>query len=97
MKLGGMERGRKKKGFKMSKWEKNKFEVLKDREVKQAASCVSHISQLSDYFTNPSGQIKDQYVRNNISKFQLNPTVDEVAMTIFVKEVRAELPLPLKR
>ena len=46
LKLGGMERGRKKKGFKMSKWEKNKCEVLKDREVKQAASCVSHISNI---------------------------------------------------
>ena len=60
MKLGGMGKGRKKKGLKMSKLEKKKFEVLKGREVKQAASCVSHISQLSDYFANPSGQIKDQ-------------------------------------
>ena len=60
MKLGGMERGKKKKEFKMSKWEKNKFEVLKDREMKQGASCVSHISQLSYYFANPTVQIVDQ-------------------------------------
>ena len=38
MKLGGMGKGRKKKGLKMSKLEKKKFEVLKVREVKQAAS-----------------------------------------------------------
>ena len=60
MKLGGMGKGRKKKGLKMSKLEKKKFEVLKGREVKQTASCVSHISQLSYYFANPTVQIADQ-------------------------------------
>ena len=44
MKFGSMGKGGKKKGLKMRKWEKKKFEVLKDREVKQVASCVSHIS-----------------------------------------------------
>ena len=29
-------------------------------------------------------------VRNNISKFQLNPTVDEVTMAILVKELEEE-------
>ena len=91
MKLGSMGKGRKKKGLKMSKWEKKKFEVLKDRGVKKAISCLSHISQLRHYFANPTVQIVDQYVRNNISKFQLNPTVDEAAMTILVTEIRKKL------
>ena len=62
---------------------------LKNREVKKAASCVSHISQFRQLFDNPTGQIEDQGVRNNISKIQLNPTVDEVALIIFPKGVCA--------
>ena len=58
--------------------------------MKKAASCVSHISQLIYYFANPLGPIEDQWVRNNISKFQLNPTVDEVTMAILVKELEVE-------
>lgn len=60
MKLGGMGKGRKKKGLKMSKWEKKKFEVMKDRKVEKSASCVSHISQLRHDFSNPTVQIVDQ-------------------------------------
>src|ERR1044072_2009424 len=54
-------------------------------EEENVSSCVSHISQLRHYFTNPSGQIEDQRVRNNISQIQFNPTVDEITMTIFLK------------
>src|ERR1044072_629134 len=58
-------------------------------EEEKAASCVSQISHLRHCFANPSGQIEDQRVWNNISKIQLNPTVDEVALIIFPKGVCA--------
>ena len=60
---------------------------LKNRKVKKTASCVCHISQLRHLFDNPTSRIEDQGVRNYISKIQLNPTVDEVAMIIFPKGV----------
>src|ERR1044072_1696087 len=59
---------------------------LKNREVKKASSCVSNISQLKHFLENPTVMIEDQCFRINISKFQFNPTVDEVTMTILVKE-----------
>src|ERR1044072_2783893 len=43
---------------------------------------------------NPTVHIEDLWVENNISKFQLNPTVDEVAMAVFPKEV---CPAPAQR
>src|ERR1044072_5557948 len=69
------------------KEERKRRRNLKDRKVKQTASCVSHISQLRHFLDNPTVHIEDQWVENNISKFQLNPTVDEVAMIIFPKGV----------
>ena len=62
---------------------------LKNRGVKKAASCVSHILQLRYFFDNPTGQIEHQGIMNNISNIYLNPTVDEVAMIIFPKGVCA--------
>src|ERR1044072_8096574 len=59
----------------------------KEKKGKQAASCVSHFSQLMHLLDNPTVHIKDLWVENNISKFQLNPTVDEVTMAVFPKEV----------
>src|ERR1044072_2573110 len=59
----------------------------KENKGKQAASCVSHFSQLRHLVDNPTVHIEDLWVENNISKFQLNPTVDEVAMAVFPKEV----------
>ena len=56
----------------------------------EAASCVSNISQLKKFLENLNNQIKDQWVMSNTSKFQLNLTVDEVTMTIFLKELKAE-------
>src|ERR1044072_5985759 len=78
--FGGWEiiedsRGRRMEGRKSQKEEKGK----------QAASCVSQFSQLRHFLDNPTVHIEDQWVENNISKFQLNPTVDEVAMIIFPK------------
>jgi len=48
---------------------------------------VSQFSQLRHLLDNPTVHIEDLWVENNISKFQLNPTVDEVAMAVFPKEV----------
>ena len=64
---------------------KKALKYKKRKSVDAAASCVSHISQLRHLFDNPTVQIEDQRVRNNISKIQLNPTVDEVTMTFFLK------------
>ena len=58
----------------------------KSRENK-VASCVSQFSQLRHLRDNPTVHIEDLWVENDISKFQLNPTVDEVAMIIFPKGV----------
>src|ERR1044072_6137407 len=66
----------------------------KEKKGKQAASCVSHFSQLMHLLDNPTVHIEDLWVENNISKFQLNPTVDEVAMAVFPKEV---CPVPSQR
>ena len=59
----------------------------KEKKGKQAASCMSQFSQLRHFLDNPTVHIEDLWVENNISKFQLNPTVDEVAMAVFPKEV----------
>src|ERR1044072_112384 len=69
------------------KEERKRRRNLKDRKVKQTASCVSHISELRHFLDNPTIHIEDQWVENNISKFHLNPAVDEVAMIIFPKGV----------
>ena len=59
----------------------------KEKKGKQAASYVSQFSELRHLLDNPTAHIEDLWVENNISKFQLNPTVDEVAMAVFPKEV----------
>src|ERR1044072_9121787 len=59
----------------------------REKKGKQAASCVSQFSQLRHLLNNPTVHIEDLWVENNISKFQLNPTVDEVAMAVFQKGV----------
>ena len=52
-----------------------------------AASCVEQFSQLKQHFAKLTVQIKDQWVENNISKNQLDPTVNEVTMDVFLKGV----------
>src|ERR1044072_2309213 len=59
----------------------------REKKGKQATSCVSQFSQVKHLLDNPTVHIEDQWVENNISKFQLNPTVDEVAMVVFPKGV----------
>src|ERR1044072_8873912 len=66
----------------------------REKKGKQAASCVSQFSQLRHLLDNPTVHIEDLWVETNISKFQLNPTVDEVAMAVFPKEV---CPAPSQR
>ena len=52
-----------------------------------AASCVEQFSQLKQYFAKLTVLIKDQWVENNISKIQLDPTVNEVTMDVLPKGV----------
>ena len=55
-----------------------------------ASSCVDQFSYHKHFLENPTVEIEDKCVGNNISKFQLNPTVNEVRMTILVKELEVE-------
>src|ERR1044072_9127021 len=66
----------------------------REKRGKPVASCVSQFSQLRHLLDNPTVHIEDLWVENNISKFQLNPTVDEVAMAVSPKEV---CPAPAQR
>jgi hypothetical protein len=52
-----------------------------------AASCVEQFSQLKQYFAKLTVHIKVQWVENNISKNQLDPTVNEVTIDVLLKGV----------
>ena len=70
------------------KFATEKCERIEDRKLaEEAASCVSHMSKHKDFMENQNIQIKDKWVGNNVNKFQLNPTVDVVTMTVLLKEV----------
>ena len=71
---------------------KKKWKEISWKVLESAASCVEQFSYLKHYFTKVTVQIKDQWVENNISKFQLNPTVNEVTMTVLQKGVCAVSP-----
>src|ERR1044072_1106451 len=85
MKVEKKRRRKGKKRLSQLKKLKKALKYKKRKSVDAASSCVSHISQLKHLFDDPTVQIEDQRVRNNISKIQLNPTVDEVTMTFFLK------------
>jgi hypothetical protein len=48
---------------------------------------VEQFSQLKQYFAKLTVHIQDQWVEDNISKFQLDPTVNEVTMDVLLKGV----------
>src|ERR1044072_1578068 len=81
---------RRKKEAKSRKEEEANFVFASCMHIKGlSASCVDHFSQLNQHFANLTVLIKDQWVENNISKIQLNPTVNEVTMAVLLKGVGA--------
>jgi len=79
---------RRKKEAKSRKEEEANFVFASCMHIKGlSASCVDHFSQLNQHFAKLTVHIKDQWVENNISKIQLNPTVNEVTMDVLLKGV----------